>query len=267
MPDSNSSGEIFTLALPPELWTQILSHLPLHVLWETARPVCMTWNRIAKVIARLVLYRGSICEVSTLVNGIDGFRHYEGDSLLPLQGNTDNIDLSFSSPNYGLFQRKDGDEKLVWLRQGTNVNEWTSFQSPQNMWPSIIKYLSPRGQNLRLDYHAQFSPTVDHDRVFTKETEETNIAVRRADWRIRVRQNSASSGPEDRGLVALSIPLWQLVQLCLLGSMFEDNTAEIPMGKDSGDGKSETHSYYVWKHDEAETGLEDHHGCEPWLRV
>jgi hypothetical protein len=55
----------------------------------------------------------------------------------------------------------------------------------------------------------------------------------------------------------LSVLLWQLVQLCLLGSVFEEDTAEIPMRKDLGDGREKTHFYYVWKYDDDETELED----------
>ena len=33
--------------LPPEIWEKVLKCLPLHVLWQNARPTCRTWNKIA----------------------------------------------------------------------------------------------------------------------------------------------------------------------------------------------------------------------------
>jgi F-box-like len=33
--------------LPPEIWEKILGYLPLHVLWQNARPTCRKWNNVA----------------------------------------------------------------------------------------------------------------------------------------------------------------------------------------------------------------------------
>src|SRR5271170_2037459 len=65
--------------LPPEIWMCILSCLPLEILWQYARPVSSMWNDLAQEIARLLLYKASQCEVSTLVNEVGQFQHYEGD--------------------------------------------------------------------------------------------------------------------------------------------------------------------------------------------
>src|SRR5438045_5180815 len=87
--ESHLSVMVRTPWLPWELWLRILAFLPLEDLWGCGRPVCIVWNEFAKEIARRLLYFNSKIEVSTLVNEMGGFQHYEGDSLYALIDESD----------------------------------------------------------------------------------------------------------------------------------------------------------------------------------
>ena len=229
--------------LPLELWLRILTFLPLRDLWECGRPVCIVWNDFAKEIARRRLYFNSKIEVSTLINEMDGFQHYEGDSLYPIIDESDIDVLSFSSPasfrNNGL-----GRQRLIWARQGSRTHQWTLFHSPENIWPNVIKYqpLNAETVGIRLDYDFEFSPVNGGDKVFTRHPQPMPLASHRADWRIRVKVNHDG----DESLAAISIPLWQLVQLCLKGSVFGDGVEELAIGESQNGSQNNGHSYYVW---------------------
>lgn len=177
--------------LPSELWLRILTFLPLEDLWECGRPVCIVWNEFAKEIARRLLYFDSKIEVSTLITEMDGFQHYEGDTLYPIIDESDIDVLSFSSPasfrNNGL-----GEQRLIWVREGSRRHQWTSFRSPENMWPNVINYRPSNGVRaaIRLDYDFEFSPVNGGDKVFTRHPQPMPLGSRRADWRIRVKRKS-----------------------------------------------------------------------------
>lgn len=120
--------------LPPEIWMKILELLPLNELWKTARPVCAFWNAVANEFARSVFYKDSKCEISTLFDKEDGFKHYERDYLLPLEPR----DKIRSLPNTAT--KAQVHQLLVWRRLGASTHEWTSFKSPDNIWPRVIQY-------------------------------------------------------------------------------------------------------------------------------
>jgi hypothetical protein len=50
-------------ALPNELWTDILQHLPLETLWYSTRPVCSLFYDISTSIVKSALVDGSLCEL------------------------------------------------------------------------------------------------------------------------------------------------------------------------------------------------------------
>lgn len=92
--DDNSVTNNQLGGLPPELWIRVLRTLPLHELWNTARPVCNFWDVTAVEIARSLFYKGSKCELSTLVAEEDGFKHYER-ARLPVASGTERQDRRF----------------------------------------------------------------------------------------------------------------------------------------------------------------------------
>lgn len=201
--------------------------------------MCTSWNDFANEIARMILYRGSKIEVSTLVYEIGGFQHYEGDSLYPLFQDSD-IGV-FSSYSHSLLANGSQGQRLIWLREGNTTHRWTSFLSPENMWPNVIKYQSSKRSGFRLDYDFEFSPVDGGDRVFIRQPPPMlSLTSRRADWRVRVKVNHDG----DESLAAVSIPLWQLVQISLNGSVFGENVEELSMGEDNE--THDSHSYYVW---------------------
>lgn len=230
-----------------EIWAHVMSFLPLEVLWTSARPVSTTWNNIALAAARLMLYHGSRCEVSTLVNEMEGFQHYEGDLLYPIsKEESEALHLSFARH---ANNNNNNNGTLMWLRQGTRLHEWTSFRSPENMWPNVIQYRSSGDIGFRLDYDFEFSPSNGDDVLFLRDMMEGNHIANRADWRIRIRRNHDG----DETLAAVSIPLWQLVQLCLKGSAFRQDVERLPIGGNNG-GNGGITSYYVWLEGDGEMG-------------
>ena len=222
--------------IPPEIWIKVLQFLPLHDLWKTARPVCTFWNMIAGEIARTLFYKDSKCEISTFVAGEDGFKHYERDYLMPLQPK-DKINVSKSLPKSAT--RAQIHQLLVWRRLGTSKHEFTSFTSPDNIWPRVIQYHSAFGiREFRLDYDGQFYLTDGMDRVFSRNKEVSDPKIHRADWRIRV--NNTGNG----AIVVATLPLWQLIRLLLTGSIFSETVNEIPFGDRATE---DINSYYVWE--------------------
>jgi hypothetical protein len=223
--------------LPPEIWIKILQLLPLDELWKTARPVCAFWNAVANDFARSVFYKDSKCEISTLFDGLDGFKHYERDYLLPLEPK-DKINVSRLLPKTAT--KAQINQLLVWRRLGASTHEWTSFRSPDNIWPRVIQYHSAFGTaEFRMDYDGQFYVTNGdgNERVFSRNKEVSDPEVTRADWRIRVKTTDTGA------MVVATLPLWQLIRLLLTGSIFSDSVNEIPFGnRFNGD----INSYYVW---------------------
>src|SRR5436305_4826953 len=195
------SGYADLPVLPPEVWMQILRKLTLDVLWMCARPVCVGWNDIAQEIARSILYSASECEISTLVNEYDQFQHYEGDFLYPILKHSNNFELIFSSPDPNCLKSAAENQRLVWLRKGRTVHEWTSFTSPQEMWPNVIKYRSASEITLRLNYKSEFNLIPGCEKLFSRETAAVISGRRRADWRIRVKLDNDG----DESLASVSI--------------------------------------------------------------
>ena len=225
--------------LPHELWGRILTFLSLYDLWYHARPVCILWESIANDVARLRLHKGSEIEISTLVNEMGGFQHYEGDTLYPLIPNSD-IDAFAPSSALKLLRNSSAGRRLIWLKEGVTIHEWTDFRSPENMWPNVIKYKSRRNWKFRLDYDFEFVPLEGGDTCFIRQTESVPPTHNRADWRVRVKANHNG----DESIAAVSIPFWQLVQLCFKGSVYSQDVEELHLG--AADTAYDGHSYYVW---------------------
>jgi hypothetical protein len=178
---------------------------------------------------------GSKCEISTLVEGRDGFKHYERDYLLPLKPKN-HINVSKSLPKYATKDQVH--QLLVWQQIGTSTHEFTAFNTPENIWPRVIQYHSAFGiREFRMNYNGQFYPTEGEDRVFSRNMEVSDPGIYRADWRIRVKATEKGS------MVVATIPLWQLISLLLSGSVFSEDVNEIPFGNEATEL---TNSYYVW---------------------
>lgn len=191
---------------------------------------------MANEIARSVFYKDSKCEISTLIAGEDGFKHYERDYLLPLEAK-DHINVSRSLPKTAT--KAQVHQLLVWRRLGASTHEWTSFKSPDNIWPRVIQYHAAFGTTeFRMDYDGQFHVTDGKERVFSRNEEVSDPEITRADWRIRVKST------EKGAMVVATLPLWQLIRLILTGSVFSEKVNEIPFGnRFNGD----INSYYVWE--------------------
>lgn len=232
-------------AFPTELWFEILKHLPLQHLWRNARPVCTLWAFIADDIARNQLYDGSECEISTLMHGVDGFKHYEREYLSPLKAS--------SSRGTGecmdrIRRSQDENERpLIWLRHGMGMHQWSEFRTPEDIWPRIIQFRSANGMgiNLRLNYDSHFFLSASHnfeDDGSFKTFSQLPGGPQLADWKIYCVQNEEMGSKA--GLVATTIPLWQMVQLYLRGSQYHEDVEEIPVGVRDD---NVTDAYYVWE--------------------
>jgi hypothetical protein len=132
------------------------------------------------------------------------------------------------------------------------MHQWSEFRTPEDIWPRIIQFRSANGMgiNLRLNYDSHFflsaSHNYDDDGSF-KTFSQLPDTRKLADWKIYCVQNEEMGSKA--GLVAATIPLWQMVQLYLRGSQYHEDVEEIPVG---GGDNAVTDSYYVW-----ESGSED----------
>lgn len=199
------------------------------------------------------------------MHGVDGFKHYEREYLSPLKSSSsrgigEGMDWIRRSQDENGRPQDEKERPLIWLRHGIGMHQWSEFRTPKDIWPRIIQFRSANGAgiNLRLNYDDQFFLTTSQHseddgsyRTFSKLPD----AKKLADWKIYCVENKEMGSKA--GLVAATIPLWQMVQLYLGGSHYHEDVEEIPVG--DGGENAITDAYYVWESESEEEveGIQD----------
>jgi hypothetical protein len=207
--------------LPPELWTKVLKNVDLSDLWSNARLFCRAWDHEIKNIVRLILYHGSGCQVSTWEEVVQGVKCYDRDFLYPIapRNGTDSA-----------YENVTDDEPLIWLRHQDETGSCSEYGScnreRQWQWPVVVQYQAAGGiYNLRLNYECRLRPIDGSESVFSRHSR-FDAEEGKANWMV-YSVDSSKLDPEDRlGFAAVTIPLWQLVQLSLKGSVWNEEVDE-----------------------------------------
>jgi hypothetical protein len=229
--------------LPPELWTKVLKKVDLNNLWSNARLVCRVWNNEINNMVRLILYHGSGCQVSTLEEVVQGVKCYDRDFLYPIAARN-GTDLANENVT-------DDDQPLIWLRRGDETGLCSEYGSCNRerkwQWPVVVQYQDAGAKySRRLNYECRLRPIDGSESVFSRhgrfDTEEG-----KANWMVYSVDSSKLDPGERLGFAAVTIPLWQLVQLALKGRVWNEEVDENSLDLDDVNPKRMSRSYYVWE--------------------
>ena len=102
---------------------------------------------------------------------------------------------------------------------------------------------------MRLNYESQLYPIDQEETVFSRHRNISIPETGKADWMVYSAKIPNLKAGENAGFETVTIPLWQLVQLVLKGSVWDDtdqvSETSIITDYENSKGKRKSRIYYV----------------------